>query len=309
MAEHWIDASKAIEIVPDPLALCSRLHAGLISARAALLVVDDKEEQDALIPKQFWWAEGHSALHQNWRSGDFETWIDQKINCKAFGVKIALSGLTQMLAFEQRALVSRSLSVAGDPDWISAREALRIAIQASNANVAGKKIIEMARLGFISGRAVQLEAYRGASSDHGVLWEQREWNVEPWYWQDFTAPSKSTLNWELGNFSGSGEGPTGIQYVILSGVHFHRKSLAALESAKASLLQPESQKRGRKPEYDWGAASSSIWGRLHRGEFLARTQADIEGALIDALSKGDKSPGESTVRPHAKLIWEEYQKP
>ncbi len=309
MVEHWIPASKAIEIVQDKLALCSRLHAGLISARADLLIIDHKEEREAAIPRGFWWAEGHAALVQDWRSGDFETWIDQKVQCKAFGVTLALSQVLEMIAFEKRALIARSLSVAGDPDWISARDARRIALQHSNTSQAGEKIIELAKLGFVAGRAVLLEAYRSSPVVDEVVWEQREWNIEPWFWKGFTLSQRSKQNWDLGKFSGSGDGPTAIHYVMLSGVYFHRASLAALEGPKAPEPEVEKAKRGRKPEYDWAKASSEVWGKLYRGDLKAQNQADIELALIESLTVGDKSPGESTVRPYAQPIWEQYVKP
>jgi hypothetical protein len=179
MAEHWIPASKAIGIVTDAIALCSRLHAGLLLARAELLIIDHKEERSAAIPNGFWWSEGHAALEQNWQTGDFETWIDHKIHCKAFGVTIALSGILEMVPFEKRALLARSLSVAGDPDWVSAKEARLLSFKTSNPAKAGDAILELARLGFVSGRAVKLEAYRQGPSEFETLWEQREWDIEP----------------------------------------------------------------------------------------------------------------------------------
>jgi hypothetical protein len=309
MAEHWIPASKAIEIAKDEIALCTRLHAGLISARADLLIIDHKEERSAKIPQGFWWSEGHAALQQNWQSGDFETWIDQKVQCKAFGVTFALSEVLEIVPFERRALIARSLSVAGDPDWVSAKEALRLSFEAANKLKPGEAILELARLGFVSGKAVNLLAYRRGPTEHEILWEQREWDIEPWFWQDFTLPGKVSLDWALGKFSASGTGPTAIQYVMLSGVHFHRESLAALDAPKSLKPEASEQKRGRKPQYDWTAASSAVWGSLHRGELIPETQADIELALIEVLTKGDIAPSESTVRPFAKPIWEEFQIP
>ena len=248
-------------------------------------------------------------MKQNWQTGDFDTWIDQKIQCKAFGVTIALSGILEMVAFEKRALIARSLSVAGDPDWITAKEARRLSFEASNKTNASEAILELARLGFVSGRAVSLEAYRQTPTEHEIRWEQREWDIEPWFWQEFALPGKGSLDWALGKFSAAGAGPTSIQYVMLSGVHFHRASLAALDAPKALPQETGEQKRGRKPLYDWTGASSVIWGRLHRGELNPQTQADIEVALIDVLTKDDASPSESTVRPYAKPIWEQYQIP
>lgn len=309
MAEHWIPASKAIEIAKNEVALCTRLHAGLISARADLLIIDYKEERSAKIPQGFWWSEGHAALQQNWLSGDFETWIDQKFQCKAFGVKFALGEVLEMVPFERRALIARSLSVAGNPDWVSAKAARRLSYEAGNKKDPSEAILELARLGFVSGRAVELRAYRQLPTDHEIQWEQREWDIEPWFWRDFLLPGKGSLDWELGKISVAGSGPSDIQYVMLSGVHFYRESLAALDAPKSLPPEADEQKRGRRPQYVWDAALSAVWGKLHRGELIPETQADIEFALISVLTNGDDSPGESTVRPHAKPIWEEYQKP
>ncbi|MCP5380663.1 MAG: hypothetical protein H6915_03015 [Novosphingobium sp.] len=309
MTEQWIPASKAIEIANDEVALCTRLHAGLISARADLLIINHKEERSAKIPQGFWWSEGHAALQQDWRSGDFETWIDGKLQCKAFGVKFALSEVLEMVPFERRALIARSLSVAGNPDWVSAQVARQLSYEAGHRKDPSEAILELARLGFVSGRAVELEAYRQMPTGHEIKLEQREWDIEPWFWRDFLRPGKGSRDWDLGKFSAAGIGPSDIQYVALSGVHFLRESLAALESAKPLPLEADEQKRGRKPSYEWAAASSAVWGRLNRGELMPHTQADLELALINALTKGDTSPSESTVRPYAKLIWEEFQKP
>lgn len=309
MAEQWISASKALEIAKDEFALCSRLHAGLIVAWANLLIIDHKKQRDAKIPQRFWWAEDHGALKANWQSGDFETWIDGKVLCKAFGVSMALSGVLEFVAFEKRALIARSLSVAGDPDWISAKEARALAFQRTQPAIAGKKIIELARLGFISGRAVILEAYRQGRSHMETLSEEREWNIPPWFWKEFTLSGKSAQDWEIGKFSGSGNGPNMINYVVLSGVHFQRESMAALDGPKATPPETQEQRRGRRTQYDWPGAISAVWGKLHRGELNPQVQADIEQALILQLTVGDDAPGESTVRPYAKPIWEEYQKP
>lgn len=65
---------------------------------------------------------------------------------------------------------------------------------------------------------------------------------------------------------------------------------------------------GRKPKYDWTQAANKIWGDIFRGDFRPEKQADIEKALTEFLTEGDKEPSESTVRLHAKRIWEEFEK-
>lgn len=70
---------------------------------------------------------------------------------------------------------------------------------------------------------------------------------------------------------------------------------------------PNGTKRGRPVAYDWLEATNSIWAKLYGNELKPNTQADIEKALIQHLRKGDIEPGESTVRPFAKAIWEKFQ--
>lgn len=67
-------------------------------------------------------------------------------------------------------------------------------------------------------------------------------------------------------------------------------------------------KRGRRPKYDWPESVLAVFGHIHRGDFKPENQADIERALISHLSSEEGGPSESTVRPYAKLIWEESQK-
>ena len=76
----------------------------------------------------------------------------------------------------------------------------------------------------------------------------------------------------------------------------------------AKPISADEAQRGRKPKYDWPAATLAVFGLIYRGELKPEIQADIERALIDHLSHGDNAPSESTVRPYAKLVWEEYSK-
>lgn len=58
------------------------------------MFINGKNSQaDAEIPKEFWWADGHEGLTQNWKIGDFETWIDHRIHMRALGVSFHLGDL------------------------------------------------------------------------------------------------------------------------------------------------------------------------------------------------------------------------
>ena len=58
--------------------ICQRAYAGLIQARAERFIRDGRASDNVEIPREFWWAKGEAALTQNWATGDFETWIDQR---------------------------------------------------------------------------------------------------------------------------------------------------------------------------------------------------------------------------------------
>lgn len=310
MAEHWITAAKALDIVGDRYSLCTRLHAGLIAARAKTLTADGASKQDADVPASFWWAKGHEALEQDWTRGDFSTWIDRSKQVFAFGVTFPLTQILEMIAFEDRALIARRLSVAGSADWVSAKEARRLAFEqfGHSPMKAGAAIMEQARLGFVIARAVLAEGEVVIRVNGGFHWAEREWDVPPWFWTVFARPGRSAQDWELGRFEGSGIGPNDTRKIVLSGVYFHCASLSTL-GPNVSEAEPSPTKGGRPPKYDWPTAINACWGRIIRGEPPVTSQADVEKLLIQILTVGEREPGESTVRPFASAIWAEYEKP
>lgn len=103
--DDWISAAEALEQASATMgdyearrAICSRAHAGLITAKATRYLDGRRRADDVTIPKEFWWARGEAALMQNWVAGDFETWIDHKIHLKAYGVAFAREGINALAA-------------------------------------------------------------------------------------------------------------------------------------------------------------------------------------------------------------------
>jgi hypothetical protein len=87
----WINAASAVNLLGmkhllGTRTICKRAHAGLIKARAERFIRDGRSADNIDVPVEFWWAEGEAALHQNWTTGDFDTWIDHRIHLQAFGV-------------------------------------------------------------------------------------------------------------------------------------------------------------------------------------------------------------------------------
>lgn len=90
--EEWITAAEALEFLKpihyhtSTRTICKRAHVGLVRAKAERFISGRNVKNDVEVPELFWWAEGGEALAQNWYTGDFETWLDQKLHLKAYGV-------------------------------------------------------------------------------------------------------------------------------------------------------------------------------------------------------------------------------
>jgi hypothetical protein len=113
--EEWITAADALAALKPTLttysaqiAICKRAYNGLIRARAERLIVDEKVSNNVEIPKEFWWSEGHTALTQNWTTGDFDTWIDLskitvsylsggEVHLQAFGVTFVRADIEKLI--------------------------------------------------------------------------------------------------------------------------------------------------------------------------------------------------------------------
>ncbi|HEV7601608.1 MAG TPA: hypothetical protein VGO49_15315 [Bradyrhizobium sp.] len=102
--DEWVRAAAAVAMLKPILGersaqfrICQRAHGGLIRACAEQFHAGQRISHNYDVPKEFWWAEGHQALEQDWLSGDFSTWIDHKILLKAFGVTFARADIQKLL--------------------------------------------------------------------------------------------------------------------------------------------------------------------------------------------------------------------
>ena len=102
--DDWVRAVDVVAMLKPifttyaaKMRICERAHAGMIHARAEQYQQCQRVFQNHDIPKEFWWAEGHEALEQDWAAGDFSTWIDRRIQLKAFGVTFALADIEGLL--------------------------------------------------------------------------------------------------------------------------------------------------------------------------------------------------------------------
>ncbi len=119
--DEWVRAADALAMLKPILAegaarfrICERAHGGMIRARAEQFHYGQRVFQNHDMPKEFWWAEGHEALDQDWAAGDFSTWIEQRTHLKAFGVTFARADIQKLLPHQSS--VKAESAVHGEED-------------------------------------------------------------------------------------------------------------------------------------------------------------------------------------------------
>jgi hypothetical protein len=315
MQRYWVPASKTLSLVASALqsdfgaivAICERAHAGLVQVKAELFTAGTDRHEDALLPTNFWWAEGQEALQQDWVRGDFSTWLDNKIELKAFGTQFDFEGIRSLMTPQSAAAAAREMSVASNSDWISASEARRFAYENLDVNPvgAGSPIIDQCRLGFVPARSVLMQRRRSSQSNGWNL-EVREWDIPIWFWEEFTKVGASDQDWGRGVFSGRGWALGDSLFISLTGVYFERASLEAMVPGQATSSDaPRANKGGRPRKEWWDDLWCSLWGDVYRGDFQPRNQAEIERKMIEWVEDTGESVSESTVKPLARKMFAE----
>ena len=99
--QEWISAQAALALVKSSRAICNRAHVGLVKARAARFIYAGKSSDNVDVPTEMWWAKGEAALTQDWKSGDFETWIRNTIQLQAFAVTFNRADIEKMLPHQR----------------------------------------------------------------------------------------------------------------------------------------------------------------------------------------------------------------
>jgi integrase len=268
MAHEWITAATALRYLSDQpytyneqRTICERAHSGLIQSRAETLLWNGEEHSLTRIPKEFWWAEGQEALTQDWVTGDFATWIDQKIEVKAFGVCFDFLAIADLLPADKRAEGMRRISVAANPDWINARDLAREVYSQISSGRASPLIIEACAVGQLSARAVRASGTVGANGTNQANWAAIEWDVPIWFWRDFTKADQSTQDWQVGTASGKAYRGGTAQTIKLQGLHFHRAGLPFLGVGKVEGME-QGMLRDLKAFFEWLAREPGYRSKL-----------------------------------------------
>lgn len=328
MAEQWIEAAVAHRLavfaggsVAGPRSLCARAFAGLIRARALVLKSPALAQENVDIPPAFWLDDSLNKPVRSWEVGDFSYWDQRGDRWQAFGVTFALGEVLEMLPFEQRAATARGLSVAGNPAWVPARVARQFAWEKAEATPtkAHLAVLDQARLGFVTGRAVLAQCIstykhgRPPPWDDPADWEEPEWDIADWFWRDFKVTQRASFDWERGIFWGEGPWGRGKGLMKLEGAHFLAESLQALLPSHLRGAPVETgakgqgKRGGQPPRAFWDEMLCDIRALIHQGDFKPERQADVEKAMLTWAEGKDEKLSEATARPKARLLFERYK--
>ncbi|WP_260581344.1 hypothetical protein [Sphingopyxis sp. PET50] len=283
MEEEWLAARDALAFLQRvaPLTdqrrtICARAHAGLIQARAETLILPSGKHSNANIGEDFWWAEGGAALNQNWTTGDFSTWINQKFQVKAFGVSF--------LADDIYAVVPGSGVKAGR--WIDCADAVEHVADAAavSTDQALAAIIHCCANRLIESWCRALNCQYPDSYDPD---DEIEDGVMPtWFWMTSARHPDAILNWRSGNFAGPGETEGGYCQAQAKGVSFARASLSdAIEYATRNKTisvapSPETSDASKAPLSNadlekWWNKRANVRDGLSQDDLLILVRADF----------------------------------
>lgn len=313
MASQWISASKVIQVFgkykPEyelKMAICARAHQGLIKTQAKTLSVSGEARNVVEIPRQFWWAEGHEALEQDWDTGDFSTFV-KDTEMQAFSVSFDLDGLLGLIAFESRHEVLGIFSVGRNPDWISALGARRYVYEVGGIepSSAAKALVEQCALGFVTARASLCQISNSFREDDWAF-EEREWNIEPWVWQTIRRSNTAPFDWQSGTFTGQVRNAGITRLIKLTAVYFLKSSLTIFAPAKHVNANDDESEQPTLPPLSesklnkWWNGKVAVRESLTQEELLILVRAtfpqnSITRLRIRALT-GPRTTGRKPIR-------------
>ena len=161
--------------------ICERAHGGLIRARAEQFHVGERISHNYDIPKEFWWAEGHEALEQDWAAGDFSTWNDRgSIQFKAFGVTFARADIEKLLP-PANSLKTETVAYTEEDEQIMRKLDALVPSAALSYKQAILDLMNANRVSF-RGPALELREALREILDH--LAPDSEVTAAPWYVQE-----------------------------------------------------------------------------------------------------------------------------
>jgi hypothetical protein len=301
-------------------AICSRAFDELIKARAKRLVWGHLIRQDGEIPTAFWWARGRGALKQNWTTGDFETWIDQKLHCRAYGVEFLRDDIEAMLPAKAQKRTSVERFGPGNfAPAITARNELQRALGCNEQEVE-QLVLRGCRAGVVSARCASI-SWRVTDRYGSEVFDDAQVSIPEWFWENCSDGPDTVLNWVSGRFAGRGFVDSDEYKVKIDGVEFEVGDIVDLEAMErrrdlnkedASESNDEKQPQanspsGRRLSEKWRPWIAELVAYIHENGVPdgvgSQGQEEVIQGVADALSvRAHDALGRSTVQPIVQAV-------
>jgi len=208
-------------------AICRRAHDGLIDARASRLILGEKSVDDCAVGAEFWWARGELALKQNWAAGDFETWLDRKVHCRAYGVEFRRSDIEALVPPRQSIAFSRAQPGNYFPAFECVTE-LRKSLGGSEREVQSL-ILRHCRAGTLPNQCAAI--FTRIRNSYGEDENKQEHvSIPEWFWEQGIDHRDSILDWQSGRFTGRAYIDGDDLKVRIEGVEFQVGAIVDLEA-------------------------------------------------------------------------------
>jgi len=320
--DEWLSAAVAYEMISavEPMrartSICSRAYDGLVRARAKRLVWGDKQRDDADVPAEFWWARGQGALKQNWTSGDFETWIEQRVHCRAYSVDFLRADIEEMIPARRP---RGSELVRSEPGNFASASISREELSKSfggDLEKAEATILKACRAGLVASRCKRISWW---VTDRYGSTEYDDLNVEvpPWFWEDCLQGTSTMLNWSSGRFAGQGFVNGEAHKAILTEVEFRVGDIVELEEVARSAGSPKTNEQapretnsrgaGRRQSEKWRPWIVELVAHVYENGFPGGVGSQGQEELINAIAnrlaeRGIDTLSRASVQPVVQAV-------
>jgi hypothetical protein len=326
MSEEWLSAAEAYRLVAEVTnpylaqrAICCRASDGMLAARARRLILGDRTVDESEVPPGFWWARGEAALTQNWTTGDFETWIDQRVYCRAYGVEFRRPDIEAMLPNRGK---KQTFQQSGPGNYASAARCLaelRKALDCDQGD-AERLILRGCRAGLIPARCSTI--WSRVTNRYGAQEDERTNVAIPdWFWEQCLDDQDTILNWQKGRFAGRGVMDGDEYKAIVSGVEFHVGAIVEIEATEvetkrveqlpaddtAGKLPETGETVGRRLSERWPAWIAELVAYVHEHGIPAGIGSQGQEEVITGVAKalaerGEETFARSTVQPAVQAM-------
>ena len=325
MNEEWISAAEAYDRVGrvNPFraaeAICSRAHDGIIVAKAHVLFLGDQRLEDADVPAYFWWAKANAALTQKWPSGDFSTWIDNQLHCRAYGVTFRENDIEAMLPSGRTSKSKLNPAVGGN--YASAAHCVdELCHQLGcTKQEAAAHIARFCRARLIEARCGRF--WCEVTDRYGANEEESSHVAIPaWFWEHCAMGPDAILDWQSGTFAGRGRIDGDLHKVRIKGAEFDVSGIIELEAmlreqdngdvqkpVPATGTRPDTPtepgaRGGRQKSEKWADWIAELVSYIHEEGIPNGSGAEGQDAVIGAVderlaAQGFESLSRTTVQP------------